>query len=255
MIIHHNPMDIPLLHEYAGVTKPINWDESLGIFQGIWGDGKEIWRDPGYRDYYVQPLKPILEAFWDSRVAQGSFIWAWSDDLFAVPGRSSEFGRDVTLWHTQSAVYGMPGRGIAGDAPWGVVDGWRRPKPEFWHIKNLHSPVCVRTTKLEHGSPIRIEVENRYSFTALSELVITWELDGHKGQVRSNIAPVSSGVLEINPGFEASPGSELVLRFRDVTGRTVQTAAVRIGKEREPSVAAGAAVVPVPLKLWPVPLR
>jgi beta-galactosidase len=235
--VRHNPMDLEGMASVANVSKPVNWDESLGIFQGIWGDGKEIWRDPGYRDYYVVPLRAIMDEFFKSNVVQGSFIWAWSDDLFAVPGRSSEYGRDRTPLHALSGVYGMPGRGIAGDAPWGVIDGWRRLKPEYWHIKNLHSPVKVDASALalpEQGRPLQIAVENRYDFSPFSELKIDWELGGRRGTANSTLRQHESGVLEIQPGFQPAPGSELALRFTDRAGRIVQTARIRIGEKAEP---------------------
>ncbi|HVX67785.1 MAG TPA: glycoside hydrolase family 2 TIM barrel-domain containing protein [Bryobacteraceae bacterium] len=232
MRVMHNPMDLPLLEEIADSPKPIDWDESLAISQGIWGDGKEMWHDPGVRDYYVEPLGAVMEAFQTSKSAQASFIWAWSDDIFSVPGRGYEFGRDTTPWQLLTGVYGIAGRGIAGDAPWGVVDAWRRPKPEFWHVKKLHSPVVVRTAALarpEAGAPLRVDVENRYLFTPFSELKITWEIDGRRGAIRSNLAPRAAGTLEIEPGFRPRPGSELVLRFVDRGGRTVETSALPVG--------------------------
>ena len=243
MRVMHNPSDVPLIRQVASEAKPVNWDESLAIFQGIWSDGKELWHDPGFRDYYVEPLRAAWEEMWASKTVQASFIWAWSDDLFAVPGRSLEFGRDTTPWQFLTGVYGLPGRGIAGDAPWGVVDGWRRKKPEFWHVKKLHSPVVVRTASVEapaQGEPLRIAVENRYHFTPLSELKITWELEGRSGAVRSTLAPRASGALEIRPGFPPRAGSELLVRFTDRGGRVVETAAVAIGRKPAPA--------PVPAK-------
>jgi beta-galactosidase len=228
----HNPMDLEAMRAFANATRPINWDESLGIFQGIWGDGKEIWRDPGFRDYYVAPLREIMDEFWKSKVISGSFIWAWSDDIFAVPGRSSEYGRDWTPWHAMNSTYGLEGRGITGDAPWGVIDGWRRKKPEFYHIQKLHSPIVVRTSQVPALGPDRkivLHVENRYDFTPLSELDIGWELDGKTGTIRSDLKPKSKGQLEIVLPEAAKDGAELVVRFQDRAGRSVETSAVRIG--------------------------
>src|SRR5262249_11917148 len=148
-------------------------DESFAPFQGIWGDADELWLDPGIRDYYVEPLGAVFDRMMRSRVTHGSMIWAWSDDIFCVPGRGLEYGRSGTRCHSVEEQYAMPGRGLAGDAPWGLVDGWRRPKPEYWIVKKMHSPVRIREGVLPlpaAGAEIIIPVENQYDFTDLNEL-------------------------------------------------------------------------------------
>ena len=89
-----------------------------------------------------------MDAFWKSKVVQASFIWAWSDDMFLVPGRGSEYGRGYDQGHGVDRIYHQDGKGLVGDAPWGVMDGWRRRKPEFWNIKNLYSPIKVNATRI-----------------------------------------------------------------------------------------------------------
>ena len=142
----HNPLAISRIEEHKNLDKPMFFDESLCIFQGIFGDVAEMWVDPGVRDYYVTPLPTIYERFMQSPTTQGSYIWCWSDDIFCVPHRGLEYGRNTTQCHFLEEQYRVRGRGLVGDAPWGVVDGWRRPKPEFWHTKKLHSPVRINMT-------------------------------------------------------------------------------------------------------------
>ena len=159
------------------------FDESHCIFQGIFNDVAELWVDPGIRDYYVEPYPAIHDCFMKSKVTQGSFIWCWGDDLFCVPGRGFEYGRQGAKCHFVENSYRLPGRGIVGDAPWGVVDGWRRKKPEFWITKKLHSPVKIKETALAlpaAGEPINVPVENQYDFSNLSELKIHWTLGDQK---------------------------------------------------------------------------
>jgi beta-galactosidase len=231
MEIHHNPITVEAIRAYESHTRPVIWDESLCIFQGIFHDGAELFRDPGYRDYYVAPLIPIWDALWHSKVTQGSFIWAWSDDLFAVPGRASEYGRHQTLWHGPDREYTVPGAGLVGDAPWGVVDGWRRKKPEFWHVKKLHSPVHieVRGMPAPPDGVLRIPVENRYFFTNLSELSIDWSVGSVSGQARANVPPQSAGIAEIRLPHEAA-GGDLDLKFRDARGRLVDAFRILVGE-------------------------
>ena len=78
-----------------------------------------------------------------------------------------------------------------------------------------------------------IQVENRYNFTSLAELTIKWELDGHEGVVHSQLAPNSSGTVEIQPGFSRLPGLADGVAFRRPSGRTVETAAVGMEEAKE----------------------
>lgn len=214
-IIRHNPTtvaEIESLNKEA--KKPVLWDESLAIFQGIFGGGESLWRDPGYRDYYGTAMIGVMDALWKSKVVQGTFIWSWADDLFLVPNRGSEYGRNFVESHGVDRIYHKDGAGLTGDAPWGVVDGWRRKKPEFWHIKKLYSPIHVEATKLAlpTSGVVKIPVENRYDFTNLSELSIEWRLGDEHGVVKPDIAPRTTGNIEI-PIAAVKPGDHLEVRF------------------------------------------
>jgi len=111
----------------------------------------------------MRPLVDVLDAFWKSKVVQASFIWAWADDMFLVPGRGSEYGRHFTESHGVDRIYSKT------DAT-----GWRcalgsdrrmaQKETRVLHIKKLYSPILVTTTKLEIPSPsmLQIPVTNRY---------------------------------------------------------------------------------------------
>jgi beta-galactosidase len=210
------------------------WDESLCIFQGIFNDGPELSRDPAERDYYVAPLIPIWDALLNSKVVHGSMIWAWSDDVFQVPGRGSEFGRGQTRIHDVDRLYGSPGKGLVGDAPWGVVDGWRRKKPEFWHTKKLQSPVKVETLQVTlpvSGGPLRIRIQNRYHFTNLAELTLAWKLGDEQGQLHPAVSPQQVAEIGI-PAKQASTSScYLEVGLLDSEGRLVDQERIRIATD------------------------
>ena len=159
-------------------------------------DVGEMWVDPGQRDYYAQPLPAVFDRFMQSQVDQGSYIWCWGDDIFCVPGRGLEYGRNTTRCHFVENSYQVAGRGLVGDAPWGVVDGWRRGKPEFWITKKLDSPVKVKELPLPLpalGGPIRVPVENQYDFRNLAELKIRWALGEQNGTAQLQRAAAFQG--------------------------------------------------------------
>lgn len=232
----HNPITLERMKRVRSLKVPVVWDESLCIYQGIHHDGMELWRDPSDRDYYIVPLIPIWESLLASKVIQGSMIWAWADDIFLVPRRGSEFGRHLTPAHGVDLIYEVHGKGVIGDAPWGVVDGWRREKPEFWHTKKLQSPIKVLTLELPSpsaGSSVRLHVHNRYEFTNLSELKLSWQLGEEKGELRPKIAPQQVGEVRVPIRQSIVPGSHLRVRFLDARKKLIDEELVRIGTKSE----------------------
>ncbi len=234
LVTWHNPISLPLMREAEKLDRPLLWDESHAVFQGIWNDVAELWVDPGLRDYYVEPLLTIQDRVMKSKVVQGTFIWCWGDDIFCVPGRGFEYGREGVRCHFVEDSYRLRGRGLVGDAPWGVVDGWRRQKPEFWITKKLHSPVRVKENPLAlppAGEPLRVPVENRYDFSNLSELAIHWTLGDKQGEIRTDVPPRSAGTLDIQPGRTVKEGEVLALDFKDRGGQLIDAYRVPLGRE------------------------
>ena len=248
----HNPISLARMKEREDVKVPIIWNESLAPFQGdLWGDTREMWIDPGERDYYIAPLIPVWDEVQASKNVQGSMIWAWVDDAFLVPGRDSEYGRGGIgrPEHFLDLIYRMPGRGIVGDAPWGIVDGWRRKKPEFWHVKMLMSPAHFPDRNLpawKIGNPVTVTVDNRYEFTNLSELTLEWSLGSQHGMLHPDVAPHSTGHITIPVGPETKLGDALSLRFLDSKGQLVIPHEMQLGVT--PAVSEKSDTKPAPLR-------
>jgi len=230
----HNPITIELIHKSDSLHTPVICDESLCVYQGIWHDGPELWQDPGERDYWIAPLIPLWNELLASKVVQGSMIWAWADDIFQVPGRGPEHGRLAAMAHDVDAVYGVPDKGLVGDAPWGVVDGWRRKKPEFWNTKKLHSPVRIMTLDVPvpaAGEPLHVTIQNRYEFTDLSELTLAWQLAQESGNLHPAIAPQQTADVAVPVQHSVTAGSHLVVRLLDRAGALVDEESILIGDE------------------------
>jgi hypothetical protein len=58
----------------------------------------------------------------------------------------------------------------------GVVDGFRNPRPEYYHIKMAQSPIAVAGSLETTPDGVAFEVTNRYSFTDLATLHVGWSL-------------------------------------------------------------------------------
>lgn len=143
----------------------------------------------------------------------GSEIWAGVDDISVLPG-----GKIVSS--------------ESGNAYWGLIDGWRRPKPELELAKFLFAPVWfpVRCLDFTTGqASVRIPVENRSSFTDLGQFDFAWELNGAKGKVHKSIAPGSTGEIEIPVPKGTRQGGALLVRVKNGANEIVN-AALSLGK-------------------------
>ena len=134
---------------------------------------RELLTDPGVRDAYSQPLVTFYDSIYAHPNNLGGAIWSGIDDTFHLPD-----GR------------------IVGYGPWGPLDGWRRPKPEYFGMKKAYSPVKVKNVRMVKGK-ILMEAENRYDFTSFSEIKIEAEINRKRVAVKSNIGPRQQGTIEI----------------------------------------------------------
>jgi hypothetical protein len=213
---YHNPTSMQRLKDTADLPMPVLFDEGFCVFQGFGSQAQGLELDPGLRDYWVTVHFEPLQAIRRSEHHLGVMIWAWADDAFLVPGKGFEYGRkNLPRLQYADEVYAMPGRGIVGDPMWGLVDGWRRPRPEWWLTKKLFSPIHIEEQPLKPARPIGVAVENFNSFLNLNEYVCRWQLGDETGQVRADVPPHSKGVIRITP--RRAPGSNdlLCLEFFD----------------------------------------
>ena len=77
---------------------------------------------------------------------------------------------------------------------------------------------------------IRLPVENRYSFTNLSELTFTWKLGNRQGRVPAEAAPGATGAIEIPVPPGTREGASLTVEVTNRAGDLVNVATVQLGK-------------------------
>ena len=167
-------------HHYPGLTgpdkhandpRPVIFDEYCHLNSY---NRRELATDPGLRDMWGAGLNLMWEKIRQSRGTLGGAIWAAIDDSFFLP-------------NGETVGYGT----------WGPVDGWRRLKPEFWHMKKVYSPLRLQNANVPANQPVRLKVENRHDFTDLSELRFDWEMGNRSGTAKTSAAPGQVGTLEI----------------------------------------------------------
>jgi beta-galactosidase len=181
-----------MLANAAGKT-PIVFTEQPHMFSGT----GNLDYDYGVHDFWSVPLQRSWETVEKYPTILGSFIWEWQNQPV------------VSTWSDSAPNHrGKPV--LVDENNKGVVDGYRDPKPEWWAVKMVYSPVQipVRTISIEPGGIVEIPVENRYSFTNLNELWCSWTAyrDGraiNDKRLSVSCPPLGAGVLR----FHVPPGT------------------------------------------------
>jgi len=172
--------------------------------------------DYGYLYFWGRGLLNTWDVIWPSAGIAGSWIWEWQDQGMAdkFPDR-----RGVD-----------PVTGMREENNKGIVTSDRKLKPAYWSVKMVYSPVST-TAREVTPNDIRcvVPIQNRYSFTDLSELTCRWqELAGGKelaqGESRLACPPRTSTYAE----FPATAGMDtLRLEFIHPDGRSIYSTTLR----------------------------
>ena len=163
-------------------------------------------RDPGVRDYWGGVFQRMWEKMYAAPSILGGCVFAGVD--------------------YQDPQY--------GELPWGVVDHERRPKPEYWHLKKVYSPVQIRQETaplIGETGQVEVMVENRHDFSNLSELKSEWRIGSRSGDLTIDLPSRKSGFVRI-PVKPEDAGEDLWLRFLDARGFMVDEYRLPIGTRR-----------------------
>jgi len=153
---------------------------------------RELATDEGIRDIWALGIEKMWSIVYHAEGSLGACYWAGIDDIFYMPG-------------------GQP----VGYGEWGVIDAWRRAKPETFHVRNIYAPVVIAAPAPGGAWAPALAVENRHDFTDLSEVAFSWAIPeralsgagaasggphtaGNALALSGLPADLSSGTLEIN---------------------------------------------------------
>lgn len=167
----------------------------------------ELVTDPGVRSDWALALAPTWENMYKTKGVLGGSIWSGIDDIFQMPDGNA-----------------------VGYGPWGPIDGWRRPKPEYWDMKKIYSPIRVHTTELVPARELVVKIENRYTYLGTDELKIAYRYGSQQGVVFASVPPSGRGELRIaieHPG----EANELYLSFTDPRGFVADEYLIPVGKQ------------------------
>lgn len=132
-----------------------------------------------------------LEDFWNQMLkyphSAGGFIWALLDESVIRTDKGNIYDGD------------------GNHAPDGILGPHREKEGSFYTIKELWSPVYIDPQPIDKTFTGKIAVENRYSFTNLSQCTFKWKLvkfpSAQEKIVTANVkATGSPAVLNLKPG-------------------------------------------------------
>lgn len=156
----------------------------------IYSENPNVWEvrngpDYGSLDLWAEVIVRTWNELWQDDHVTGSFLWEWQDRAVADANPHKYYSY-------------FPKTGINLVKVKGVVDGFRNPRPEYYHIKMAQSPVVVGREPEIGGDFISFEVTNHYSFTDVSLLNCKWSLmrgakENETGVAHLAVAPRSHG--------------------------------------------------------------
>ncbi|UCF43033.1 MAG: glycoside hydrolase family 2 [Planctomycetota bacterium] len=206
---HHYP-GVDICDELAKFDVPVLFDEYMHL---NCYNRSEVVTDPGVREDWGRSFARVWEKMYAGEGSLGGAIWSGIDEIFHLPdGKSTGYG------------------------PWGPLDGWRRTKPEYWHIKKVYSPIKISAKTVavpKKGEPIKLEVENRHDFTNLNEIRIEWAIGNDSGQVAAAVPPRSTGTIEFEPKTNELKCKKLSLKFFSPRGFIIDSYLLPIGDSEE----------------------
>ena len=194
--------------------------------------------DPGIREFWGRSLDMMWSRLFEAPGGLGGAIWGYIDETFALP----EPREGTAFWeefaHTAKPD-GFRGRCV-GYGEWGIVDVWRRRKPEFWATKKAYSPVRLDAPDVVScapGQPLRFTLRNRFDHTRLSELTATYTYKERTAPLAlPDVGPHGRGVLTI-PAEAWEKGETLRIDFRTPDGLTADTYRLWLGERPAAAVA------------------
>lgn len=167
----------------------------------------ELVTDPGIRSDWALALAPTWENMYKTKGVLGGSIWSGIDDIFQMPDGNA-----------------------VGYGPWGPIDGWRRPKPEYWDMKKIYSPIRIHTKELTPSTELIVDIENRYTYLNMDQLKISYRYGNEWGTVFASISPGESGKLRVAIKHPEK-ANELYLSFTDPRGFVADEYLIPVGKQ------------------------
>lgn len=194
---------------------------------------KTLQDDPNIREFWGISLDKMWSGLFDAPGGLGGAIWGYIDETFMLP----EPKLGISFWkefaHTAKPE-GFRGNCV-GYGEWGIVDVWRREKPEFWATKKAYSPVRLLTEQISDytsGERLALPVYNRFDHTNLNEIKVRYQYKGIEKEIPAiAVEPHQKGLLLI-PAEAWKESDELLISFLTKEGDLIDASLVTLGKPK-----------------------
>lgn len=188
--------------------------------------------DPNIREFWGISLDKMWSGLFDAPGGLGGAIWGYIDETFMLPEPKvgtaywKEFARTAKPEDYQGKCVGY--------GEWGIVDVWRRHKPEFWSTKKAYSPVRLLTVDIPEFTPgesLMLPVYNRFDHTNLNEIKATYTYNGvEKALTMTAVEPHKKGILVV-PGENWRCGGKVVVKFLTKDQELIDAYEITLGQE------------------------
>ena len=187
--------------------------------------------DPGASDLWSETLVRTWEKLWKAPNILGSFIWEWQSQ--GIADKNDDTTTD--FWYGPDHLRQENNKGI--------VSAYRVPKPEWWIVKSVYSPVVAGTrTVSPAGGACTVPITNHYSFTDLKELTCRWTaLDG-AAKLQSGVLHLACAPMQSVTASFPAPAGMTALRLEFVHPDGTSVIAFNLAVEGVPLPAAPAAL-------------
>lgn len=189
--------------------------------------------DPNIREFWGKSLDMMWSGLFEAPGGLGGAIWGYVDETFALPEPKVGDAFWKEFAHTAKPE-GFRGNCV-GYGEWGIVDVWRRKKPEFYATKKAYSPVRLegaREVPFTPGLPLTFTLYNRFDHTNLSEVNARYQYKGVEKELSlPAVAPHAKGVLTI-PGDAWEEGETVSVEFYTAAGQLIDVYCLTLGKEQ-----------------------
>lgn len=175
-------------HPFIFLENPNTWDERLGADPGMWEDWGLV-------------LQRVWNVCQQYSTIPGTFPFEWADRAVADPNSNASY----TQYHSTGVqlLYYFPATGIHLLKMKGTIDAFRNERPNVYEMQMIYSPIQVSNALTISPGLVEFPAQNRYSFTDLSQLTTSWQLQRNgltlaSGATNATLPPLSTGGVQLS---------------------------------------------------------